>query len=105
MQVQRHIFPIAQLDDAGHPHKIDSRPKVEAADDGRPRKDQHRNCRIGLDQRMRDRPAPAQVPEPEAVMAVNEYPLMVTANGHTGPLSSNRAGGLLHTWLCREMIF
>jgi len=33
-----------------------------------------------------DRPASAQMPEPEAVMAVNEHPLMVTASGHAGPL-------------------
>jgi len=85
MQVERNIFAIAQLDDAGYPHKIDSGTKIEAADDGRPGEDQHRNCGIRFDQRVRDRSAPAQVTESETVVAINEHPLMVTANGQADP--------------------
>jgi len=53
---------------------------------------------------MGDGSAPAQMPEPEAVMAVNEHPFMVTAKGHADSLVEP-AQRLLHTSPRREMIF
>jgi len=44
------------------------------------------------------------MPEPEAVMAVNEHALVVTANGHADPLVEP-ATRLLHTRPRGEMIF
>ena len=37
VQIERGVLAIAELDNAGHPHEIHPRPKIEAANDGRAR--------------------------------------------------------------------
>ena len=72
MQAERGVFAVAELHHAGHPHEIDAGAEIEAADDGRAGEDQHRQVLVLRHQMMRDRPTPPQVPEPEAVVAVDE---------------------------------
>ena len=72
MPFQRRIFAVAQLDDARDLHEVDPRPVVEGAGDGGARDDQDVEAAKILDQRMRDRPAPPQMAEPERVVAVHQ---------------------------------
>ena len=81
VQVERGVFAVAQLDDAGHAHEIDARLEIEAADDRRARQDQDRQVLVALDQRMRHRPAAAQMAEAQRVMAVNENAGATALNG------------------------
>ena len=74
VQLERRVFAVAQLDHARHAHEVDPGFEIEAADDRRPRQDQHREIGERVDQMMRDRPATPQVPEPEAVVAVDQKP-------------------------------
>src|SRR5215469_17307398 len=82
MEAERGIFAVAQLDDAGDAHKINACPEVEAADDRRAREDQHREVLVGLDERMRDRPAAAEVAESEGVVAVDQHAFMAQVLFH-----------------------
>ena len=80
VQVERGVLAVAQLDHARHAHEIDARAEVEAADDRRARKDQHRELLVALDQRVRDRAAAAQVAEAERVVAVDQYAAVAPAS-------------------------
>ncbi|MNC95506.1 hypothetical protein D3C83_126480 [compost metagenome] len=40
-QVERGVFAVAQLDDAGNAHEVDAAAEVEAADQRRAGQDQH----------------------------------------------------------------
>jgi hypothetical protein len=53
---------------------------------------------------MSNRPTTAQMPKSEAVVAIDENPFMMTANGHTGPRINDNSA-LLHTQQRRGMIF
>ena len=77
VQSERLVFAVVQLDDTGNAHEIDARQEIEAADDRRARKNQDRDPLVSVDDRVGDRPAAAQVPEAEAVVAVNQYPCVV----------------------------
>ena len=77
MQVQRDVVAIPKLDDPGDAHEVDTGTKIEAADDRRPRKDQHGRIAPGLDQVMRDRSASAEMAEPKRVVAVDQYASMI----------------------------
>ena len=72
MALHRRVFAVAQLDDARDLHEVDTRPVVERAGDRRAGDDQHVEAAEILDQRMRDRPAAAQMSEPERVVAVHQ---------------------------------
>ena len=77
VQTERLVFAVVQLDDARDANEIDAGQEVEAADDRRSRQDQHRYALEAVDDRVRDRAAAAQVAEPEAVVAVDQYPGIV----------------------------
>ncbi len=85
MQAERLILAARQLDHARNADEIDPRQEVEAADDRRARQDQHRHALVAVDDRVRDRPAAPQVTEPEAVVAVDQYPGIVESF-HGAPL-------------------
>ena len=72
MPLQRGIFAVPQLDDAGDLHEIDARAIVEGPGDGGARHDQHVQPAVILDQRMGDGAAASQMPQTEGVMAVHE---------------------------------
>jgi hypothetical protein len=71
-QVERGVLAVPELDHPRHADEVDARLEVEGADDRRAGKDQHRELGEAVDQVVRDRPAAAQVPEPEAVVAVDQ---------------------------------
>ena len=71
---ERGVLPVRELGDPGNAHEIDPRRKLEAADEGRPGDDEHREVPARAHERAGDRPAPAQVPEAERVVAVDEDP-------------------------------
>ena len=73
VQAERGILAVSQLDDAGDADEIDSGTEIEAPDDRRARQDEHRQRLAARDERVRDGPAPAQVPEPEGVVAVDQH--------------------------------
>jgi hypothetical protein len=79
---QRGVFAVAQLDDAGDLHEVDTGAVVEGASDSRTRNDKHLKSAEILDQRMRDRPAALQVAEPERVVAVHENSSILYVLGH-----------------------
>src|SRR5262245_2031217 len=85
VQVERRVLAVAQLDHAGHAHEVDARAEIEAADDRRAGEDQDRELLVALDQRVRDRPAAAQVAEAEGVVAVDEYAAIVPPGPHGAP--------------------
>jgi hypothetical protein len=72
VQAERGVLAVAQLDHAGHAHEIDACPEIEAADDRRAREDEDRDVLVVLDQRVRDGAAAAEVPEAEAIVAIDE---------------------------------
>ena len=72
MALQRRVFAVPQLDDAGDLHEVDTCAVVEGAGDRRAGDDQHIEAAEILDQRMRDRSAAPQMPEPERVVAVHQ---------------------------------
>ena len=87
MEAERDVLAVAQLDDAGYAHKINTGTKIEAADDRRPRQDQDGQRGIRLDQRMGNRAAAAQMTEAKTVVAVNQHTPLMTPTGHLRPLA------------------
>ena len=82
MALQRRVFAVPQLDDARDLHEVDTGAIVEGAGDRRPRDDEHVEAAEILDQRMGDRPAAAQMAEPERVVAVHEDPRIFETPQH-----------------------
>ena len=87
MEAERDILAVAQLDDAGYAHKVNTGTKIEAADDRRTRQDQDGQRGIRLDQRMGYRAAAAQMAETKTVVAVNQHTPLMTPTGHLRPLA------------------
>ena len=74
VQAERGVLAVAQLDDARHADEVDPGAEIEAPDDRRARQDEHGQRLAARHQRVRDGPAPAQMPEPEGVVAVDQHP-------------------------------
>src|SRR3546814_5089506 len=71
------------------PHEVDTGAEIERADDGRAGEDQDRQRLVGVGQGMGDLAAAPQMPQAEAVVAVNEDTLAPAAVLHAGSLSSH----------------
>ena len=79
----RLVAFVGDLHDARHADEVDVRRKAEGADDRRAGDHQDRQIVAIGDERLRDRAAAAQMPEPERIVAVDQHPRRTV--GHSGP--------------------
>jgi len=74
IEMVRLVAAVAALLDAGNADIVDAVAELEARDHRRARDDDHRDVRKARDQRVGDRPAAADMAEPEGVVAVDQDP-------------------------------
>ena len=85
VEIHARVLAVPALDDSGHADEIDAGAKAEAAQDGRAAQDEDVQLLVMGHERVGDRPAAAEVPQPERVVAVDQDAVLHLVNGARPP--------------------
>ena len=76
VEIQARVLAVPALDDPGHADEVDAGAEAEAPQDRRAAQDEHVELLVMRDQRVGDRPAATEMPQPERIVAVDEDPVL-----------------------------
>ena len=85
VEIHARVLAVPALDDSGHADEVDAGAEAEAAQDGRAAQDEDVQLLVMGDERVGDRPAAAEVPQPERVVAVDQDAVLRLVNGARPP--------------------